>query len=225
MRRVLNRILQGNYTSEDLSLDFSCSRIELDVPAGEEYEGSFHIYSSSDIIPEGKVVSSDLRMELISDTITGSDTEITYRLVKNYCSEGDTVKGVFSVISNMGEYYIPFSVGIVRPVPDSQVGHVKNLFHFTNLARANWAEAVSLFYSKNFPHVIADADTQTILTYNALSVQRGSEIAVEEFLIYTGKKTRVTYSCKESEIKISVPTREIGSGLKEIGIFSPRPSL
>ena len=218
MRRVLNRILQGNYTSEDLSLDFSCSRIELDIPAGEEYEGSFHIYSSSDIIPEGKVVSSDLRMELISDTITGSDTEITYRLVKNYCSEGDTVKGVFSVISNMGEYYIPFSVSIVRPVPDSQVGHVKNLFHFTNLARANWAEAVSLFYSKNFPHVIADADAQTILTYNALSSQRGSEIAVEEFLIYTGKKSLVTYSCKEGEIKINVPTRERGTGLKEIVI-------
>ncbi len=215
MRRVLNRILQGNYTSEDLTLDFSCSRIELDIPAGEEYEGSFHIYSSSDIIPEGKVVSSDLRMELISDTITGSDTEITYRLVKNYCSEGDTVKGVFSLISNMGEYYIPFSVNIVRPVPDSQVGPVKNLFHFTNLARANWSEAVSLFYSSKFPYVIADADSQTILVYNALSAQKGSEIAVEEFLIYTGKKSKVTYSCKQGEININVPAKERGSGLKE----------
>ena len=217
MRRVLNRILQGNYTSEDHSLDFSCSRIELDVPAGEEYEGSFHIYSEGQV-PEGKVVSSDLRMKLISDTITGTDTEVTYRLVKDYCSEGDTVKGVFSIISNMGEYYIPFSVNIVRPVPDSSVGPVKNLFHFTNLARENWSEAVELFYSGYFPYVIADADSQTLLTYNALSAQKGSEIAVEEFLIYTGKKNKVTYSSREGEISVNVSAREKGAGLREIPV-------
>ncbi len=161
MRRVLSRILQGNYTSEDLSLDFSCSRIELDIPMGEEYEGSFHIYSPAGTVPEGKVISSDLRMELVSDTLTGSDSEITYLLKNEYCNEGDTIKGVFSVISNMGEYYIPFTVNIIRPVPDSSIGPVKNLFHFTNLARANWEEAVELFYSKEFPYVIADSDTQT----------------------------------------------------------------
>ena len=104
MRRVLSRILQGNYTSEDLSLDFSCSRIELDVLAGEEYEGSFHVYSSSNAIPEGKVVSSDLRMVLISDTLTGKDSEITYRLNPAYCTEGDNVKGVFSVISTCAAF-------------------------------------------------------------------------------------------------------------------------
>ena len=169
MRRVLSRILQGNYTSEDLTLDFSCSRIELDIPAGEEYEGSFHVYSPKDNVPEGKVISSDLRMVLINDTLTGTDSEITYRLEKDYCYEGDTVKGVFSVISSMGEYYIPFTVNIVRPVPTSSIGPIKNLFHFTNLGRSDWKEAVSLFYSKHFPYVIADADTQTKLAYKFLA--------------------------------------------------------
>ncbi len=218
MRRVLSRILQGNYTSEDLSLDFSCSRIELDIPVGEEYEGSFHIYSLSDIVPEGKVVSSDLRMVLISDTITGSDTEITYRLEKNFCHEGDTIKGVFSVISNMGEYYIPFTVNIVRPVPESSVGPIKNLFHFTNLCRADWKEAVSLFYSREFPYCIADADAQTKLAYKALSNQKGSEMGVEEFLIYTGKKSKVTYAFRSGEINISIPERDRSTGLKEVGV-------
>ncbi|MCR4793099.1 MAG: DUF5717 family protein [Lachnospiraceae bacterium] len=218
MRRVLSRILQGNYTSEDLTLDFSCSRIELDVPAGEEYEGSFHIYSSSDIVPEGKVISSDLRMVLINDTITGSDSEITYRLEKDYCSEGDAVKGVFSVISSMGEYYIPFIVNIVRPVPESSIGPIKNLFHFTNLARADWKEAVNLFYSKNFPYVIADADTPTKLAYKALSAQRGNEMGVEEFLIFAGKKNKVFYSFRNSEININITSRERSGGLKEVGI-------
>lgn len=218
MRRVLSRILQGNYTSEDLSLDFSCSRIELDVLAGEEYEGSFHVYSSSNVIPEGKVVSSDLRMVLISDTLTGKDSEITYRLNPAYCNEGDNVKGVFSIISNMGEYYIPFSVNIVRSVPDSSIGPVKNLFHFTNLARAEWKEALSLFYSKNFPYVIADSDTQTKLAYKALSAQRGNELNMEEFLIYAGKKNRVNYTFRQGEVNVSVSSSERGMGLKEVSV-------
>ena len=218
MRRVLSRILQGNYTSEDLSLDFSCSRIELDIPMGEEYEGSFHVYSPAGTVPEGKVISSDLRMELISDSLTGSDSEITYLLKNEYCNEGDTVKGVFSVISNMGEYYIPFTVNIIRPVPESSIGPVKNLFHFTNLARSNWEEAVELFYSKDFPYVIADADTQTKLSYKALSHKRGAEQGVEEFLIYTGKKNRVTYNYRGGEINVSVSGRNRNSDLKEINI-------
>ena len=218
MRRVLSRILQGNYTSEDLTLDFSCSRIELDVPAGEEYEGSFHVYSPTSSVPEGKIISSDLRMVLINDTLTGTDSEIIFRLEKDYCYEGDTVKGVFSVISNMGEYYIPFTVNIIRAVPESSIGPIRNLFHFTNLARADWREAVSLFYSRHFRSVIADADTQTKLAYKALSTQRGNEMGVEEFLIYAGKKNRVTYSFKSGEIDINIPARERGSGLKEVGV-------
>ncbi len=218
MRRVLSRIIQGNYTSEDLSLDFSVSRIEMDIPAGEGYEGLFHIYSPSGIVPEGKVLSSDLRMVLISDTITGSDSEITYRLKEEYCSEGDTVKGVFSVISNMGEYYIPFTINIVRPVPGSSIGQIRNLFHFTNLARSDWNEAVSLFYSKNFSYVIADTDTQTKLAYKALSSLPGNELNVEEFLIFSGKKSRVKYSFKGSERGIAITSGKKESGLKEVNV-------
>ena len=66
---------------------------------------------------------------------------------------GEEARGAFHIISNQGEYYIPFFVSVVPKTIDSSLGNIKNLFHFTNLAKSSWEEAVKLFYSKEFKAV------------------------------------------------------------------------
>lgn len=53
--------------------------------------------------------------------------------------EGDVLKGNFYIISNQGEYYLPFVVSIEHVVLDSSIGTIKNLFHFANLAKEQLA--------------------------------------------------------------------------------------
>lgn len=204
MQKIINQILEGNFDYENGSLDFSCAKIELSLKKGEVYEGSFHIYAPQGRFSSGTVLSSDLRMECVTKEFVGDGEEIFFCFHGEKLEEGDVVKGNFYIISNQGEYYLPFVVSIEHTVLESSVGPIRNLFHFANLAKSNWQEAVTLFYSSDFPIVFSGSDVQFADDYRALSVYEGSEQNMEEFLIRINKKQKVEFLVQEEQLLLEV---------------------
>ncbi len=220
MGQVIDQILEGDFCYENGSLDFSCSKIEITLKRGEQCEGSFFLYAPQGVYANGTVLSSDLRMECLTAEFVGSQEEIFYCFHGEHLEEGDVVKGNFSVISNQGEYYLPFVATVEYDTLDSSVGVIKNLFHFANLAKTDWAEAVKLFYSPRFAGIFSGRDTQYAEAYRALSVYAGSEQQVEEFLIQANKKQKVEYLLEEDQMALEFGP-EFGPGdvaEREIGI-------
>lgn len=205
MRQVIEEILNGKFNFDNGSLDFSCPRIEISLHADETAEGSFTVYGPVGRMTEGYAVSSDLRMECVTQSFSGSQDEIHYRFDAHGMEAGEEVKGAFNIISNQGEYYLPFSVSVMPKVVVSSMGNIRNLFHFTNLAKSNWEEAVKLFYSEEFKEVFTGSDSQHYAAYKGLSAVRGNEHNVEEFLQEINKKRAVEYIPEETEIKIEDP--------------------
>lgn len=205
VRQVIEEILNGKFNFDSGSLDFSCPQIELSLHADEVAEDFFTIYGPAGRMTEGHVISTDLRMECVTQEFSGSEDEIHYRFSAHGMEEGEEVKGAFNIISNQGEYYLPFSVTIIPETVVSSLGNIKNLFHFTNLAKSNWEEAVKLFYSDEFREVFNGNDRQHYAAYRGLSAVRGNERNVEEFLLEINKKKPVEYIPEETEIKIEDP--------------------
>lgn len=208
MQKMIDQILKGNFDYENGSLDFSCKNIELTLKKGEQREGTFHILSTPGRFTSGLVVSSDLRMECLTEEFTGCDEEIAFCFHGENLDEGDVVKGSFYVISNHGEYYLPFVVSVEHAVLESSVGSIKNLFHFANLAKSNWQEAVRLFYSPEFNRLFSGSDVQYQDVYRALSAVDGREQNVEEFLIQINKKQKVEFLTEEDELTVSISVNE-----------------
>lgn len=205
MQDAVARILEGNFNNDLHSLDFSSPVIELTLREGECYEGSFFVYGPEGEVTEGTVSSSRLRMQCLTEHFSGQQEEIPYRFDASGMQEGDTLKGEFRIISNQGEYYIPYDIRIEESTLESELGSIKNLFHFTNLARTNWEEAVNLFYSKDFPRVFTGADRQYYSVYRGLSTSGRRQQNVEEFLLEIKKKQKVEFILEESEIRIENP--------------------
>lgn len=147
---VVDEILDGKFHVDDGSLDFSCPRVNLSLRADGICEGSFFVYGPEGLLTEGRVAASDLRMECVTKRFGGSEDEIFYRFNAVGMEAGEEVSGFFHIISNRGEYYLPFQVKVESGEIDSSLGEIRNLFHFTNLARSNFEEAVKLFYSRFF---------------------------------------------------------------------------
>lgn len=200
MQKVIEQIMEENFDYENGSLDFSCAKIEISLSRGEVYEGSFRIYAGQGQYTNGTVLSSDLRMECLTKEFIGCDEEILFRYHGENLEEGDVVKGNFYVISNQGEYYLPFVVSVEHKLLESSIGAVRNLFHFANLAKSNWQEAVRLFYSPGFSGIFSGGDAQFADDYRALSVYEGSEQNMEEFLIQVNKKQKVEFLVQEEEL-------------------------
>ncbi len=205
MYSAVERILAGEFNQDTHSLDFSCPRIELEVRPGEKREGSFFIYGPEMLVTEGTVTSNRLRMQCLTGTFSGSKEEIAYCFDAADMEEGESLKGEFRIVSNRGEYSIVFEVSVVREGVDSSLGQIKNLFHFTNLAKSNWEEAVNLFYSHDFAQIFKGADKQYYTMYKGLSAQKGNLQNVEEFLLEIKKKQKVEYILEEAEIRIDSP--------------------
>ena len=208
MQESIKRILDGNFEYESGSLDFSCTKIELRLLKGSMYEGSFHIFSAPGCFTEGCVTSSDVRMECLTPEFVGNDAEIAFCFHGESMEEGDVLKGAFSVVSNRGEHYLPFVVTIEHTILDSSVGPVKNLFHFANLAKTNWQEALDLFYSPGFVRVFTGSDEQLLSCYRALSVNPGHEQNMEEFLIQINKKYPVEFVTQQTQLTLELPAEK-----------------
>ncbi|MCR4896127.1 MAG: DUF5717 family protein [Lachnospiraceae bacterium] len=219
MRSKLEHILEGDFTTEERALDFSCTKVEISISPQEPCEGSFHVLSRPGTATTGFVTSSDMRMELMQTRLSGSDTEIGYRFHSELCLEGDVIKGSFHIISNLGEYYIPFVVTVEHPYVDSSIGQIRNLFHFANLAKSNWKEAVTLFYSPDFERVLTGNDEQYLEAYHALSAIPENERNLEEFLLHINKKQPLEYLTRTPELSFTFSPSTAGLQEKEIEIL------
>lgn len=178
----------------------SCNSIEQELKNGK-IAGSFTLDSLSQKGIKGKLLVSDPRVEC---TITGFLSE---SVKISYCFDGsdmepeEMVSGSFVLITNLGEYELPFSFFGPKADQSSSLGEIKNLFHFANLAKSNWQEAYRLYFSPAFKEVLKNAGAEQKELYYALSVKE-QEQYMEEFLQAIHKKTPVVYTASVEQLLV-----------------------
>jgi len=201
MREVIERILEGKYADEDRYLELSCSALEVELEQGRDYQGFFTISSQTCI--EGILSVSDARMELSLESFQGEEIRVDYLFHGEHLAEGEEAKGEIYILTNQGEWTLPFTITVCEHTLDSSIGPIKNLFHFANLAKTNWTEAQKIFYSPAFLQVFHGNDKKYYMDYKGLSVY-GNQQNMEEFLIRINKKQRVDYQIFPKQLETTM---------------------
>ena len=191
---------------DSFALEFSSDEIVFSLKKDEIAEGSFTIYANAKVPAEGYVYSSELNMQCLVEEFIGVKEVIAYRFDAEGMEEGQVWEGSFVIISNYGEYEIPYRVTVETEEIISSMGPIRNMFHFANLAKVNWDEAVKIFYSKSFGKLFKEGtDRQYAAAYKGLSAVYGNEQNMEEFLLEINKKQRVAYSLEQTQIQLDDP--------------------
>ena len=124
--------------------------------------------------------------------ISGNKIAVPYEFDSSGMNQGDVLKGNFMIVSSFGEYILPFAVSISHEVIESSIGSIRNLFHFTNLAKSDWDEAVRVFYSSGFIDIMTGTDASYRNLYMGLTSGGNKNHNLEEFLIGINKKKIIT---------------------------------
>lgn len=198
----VERILEGKFNTDNHSLSFSVPMLELEIAEDSVYEGSFIVYGPQDKYIEAQISVTGIRMKCLTTSFTGNNSEISFEFDAQGLKEGDLLRGEFQVISNQGEYFLPYEIKIDAKNINTDLGNIKNLFHFTNLAKTKWSEAVKLFSSKQFRDVLGGADKQYINVYQALVSGENKDQCMEEFLLYVKKKQPSEYIIEQPNVRI-----------------------
>ncbi len=201
-REKIMEILAQKSICGEGSLSFSCPKIEFSIRPGETEEGSFTIAGREGLALSGIVVPDDIRMQCQTREFTGNPSRIFFQFCSKGLEEGEVCSGAFKIVSSQGESALPYTVTIAPRLFETSLGPMKNLFHFANLAKVNWQEAVKAFYAPDFEKVLAGNDKQYLNVYRALRIPPETEQKVEEFLMWVRKKQQVRYTCDREEITL-----------------------
>lgn len=150
MKELYAKVSMEDWQESGGPLELSCQEVGLALKRDEVKEGFFTVTGEPGQVTEGYVSCDEERMECLTSFFSGTRENIEYRFDSRGMREGEERKGRFLIVSNRGEYEIPFHVVVLHKVLESSEGELMNLFQFTNLARNNWEEAVKLFYSPRF---------------------------------------------------------------------------
>ncbi len=191
------------------SLTFSIDSVNEVLRPGEVYEGSFTIYGAEGRVANGFVTSSEPAVKLLVNEFAGARETIAFSVSagESQADGADVIEGEFCILSDEGEYRIPYRFSCMQEAPSSSLGQIRNLLHFTNLARSSWKEAVKLFYEPGFRKILEGSQAQIrniAALYRGLSAREGNEHNVEEFLIAAGQKKPVEFQAEPRELSVDL---------------------
>lgn len=194
MKEKIKQFANGVFEYEQPSIVLSEDSINAEVEAGKHYTGTFTIQNQNNTSMKGIVYSNHRQMRIINSAFKGIKNIITYELDGKYITPGETIRGVFSVVSDCGEIEIPFEIHALIPYCNTSIGKIRDLFQFANLAKSDWVEAVKLFKTEEFRRVFLQGDQSNLILYKSLAKSISNSQALEEFLIAIHKKLRVNLS-------------------------------
>ena len=197
----MKQLARGKFEYAKPALILSEEKVELTVMEGEDFEGSFTIENQKGIKLRGLVYSTHPRMEVLTPQFEGEQVRIRYQFKSFGLNEGLTEKGEFVIICNQSKISLSFSASISKRYANSSIGPVKSLYDFTCLAKADWAEAFQLFYSKNFTNIIKPNEVKESMIYRGIITAKPCNQNMEEFLIGIRKKEKITFKVDKNHFE------------------------
>ncbi len=208
MKEKIERFSKGTFEYEQPFLMVSEEKIKLSIEAGKVHEGCITIKNSAGRSMKGVLYSSNRLFTLGCSSFSGPENTITYRFIAEYLNEGEKIEGELSIVSDCGEYVVPYYASIEAPYCATSIGKVKDLFQFANLARMDWTEAKKVFRSDDFERVILKNEEKYRVLYRSLLKNISTSQALEEFLIAVHKKPKVELSINKTKLEYRVYDEE-----------------
>ncbi|MBR3306440.1 MAG: hypothetical protein IKI75_04185 [Lachnospiraceae bacterium] len=214
MKAVLEKILANNYDfgKERPRLTFSTEEIVCETVPERTIYGSFSIFAEEPV--RGYIYSDDPRFLPEQEEFYGKSVEIRYKVNSGGMQYDSTHTGSLAVISTAGEYELPYRIAVGGRQPGSSLGEIRNLFHFANLAKADWAEARELFYSPAFRYVLKGTDSSYLTEYRGFCAVSDNDRNMENFLVVSRKKTKNATLPETDRIEMVLPRKSVRRHIK-----------
>lgn len=192
MLKAVEKLAKGQVNIEPAVLKVEPAAVSLELVESTSMTGEIVVSTMGGESVKGIIYTSDPRMEVLSNYFAGSNCMIRYEVHGDYMFEGDELSGYFYIIAECGEYKVPFHVVAKKLYAQASVGKIDSIAQFVKLYKSSMKEALHVFGAPAFVKILEN-DTERQY-YRLLSERPATMHNLEEFLIVTGKKTRVSLS-------------------------------
>lgn len=206
MKAIVEQYAKGEFMVDRPEVVISKTRFEINIEAGTVYTESFRIESGNDCPIKGMVYDSRYMLHFENHSFISKSFEVKFSFDATCLEAGQSFHGHINVITDGGEFRLPYSVSVVEPCVRCGDEKVDDLFKFASIAESDWNTAASLFVSDDFKRTFINGDKAIRTTYESLLESRSVDQAMEEFLVLVSKKRSVTLTADKTKIDIAMPS-------------------
>lgn len=206
MKAVVEHYAKGEFQIDRPIIEISEEQLKLNIESGTVYEGSFNVKSTNDHIIKAMVYDSRYTLRFDNHTFISRSFDVTYSFDATCLEAGKSYKGHISIISDGGEFKIPYDIEVVTPYVKYGDEKIDDLFKFASLAESNWSEAAKIFVRDDFKRTFINKEPIVKNIYGSLMASLSVNQALEEFLVYVHKKRALTLSVSKAKINVEMPT-------------------
>ena len=206
MKAIVEQYAKGQFKVDRPDVFISVSQFSINIEAGTLYEGSFMVESLNDYPIKGMVYDSRYVLRFEDHSFISKSFTVKYSFDATCLEAGQNFRGHINVITDGGEWRLPYDISIVQPCVKHLDEKIDDLFKFASLAERNWNDAAKLFVNDDFRRTFIDKDIILKKTYESLLDSRSVNQAMEEFLVLVSKKRTVTLSVPKAKIDIAMPS-------------------
>ena len=187
MKEEINIINQVNNDTTPI-VSLSITNLDIEVEEGRVYKDSFFIESENKIPIEGYVCTTSDKMAVEVERLEGIRQEIPFYFKGKLATADSGFEGDIVLITNGGEYTIPYSVKVIHKYIETSKGRISTMEEFVDIYRENRKEAMELFFLPNFEKVFLEHLPEQKSLYHSLMKSRSRSLILEEFLTAAGYK-------------------------------------
>ena len=169
MKEEIN-IMQKREKGTRPVISLSVTNLDIKVEEGKVYRDSFFIESENNVPIQGNIYSTNDKVGLEVRDLDGVRQEIPFYFKGKLSVAGTEHDGDIVLITNAGEFNIPYHIQVVARSAESSVGEISDMEGFMRLYQENRAEAVSLFFLPDFAEVFLKNRPEEQSLYHSLSL-------------------------------------------------------
>lgn len=205
MKAIVEQYAKGGFRIDRPDVYISKQNFKLSIEAGTVYWGAFQVESRNEHPIKGMVYDSRYLLRFENHSFISRKFEVRYSFDATCLEAGQNFRGHINVITDGGEFRLPYDISIVPPCVTCGSERIDDLFKFAALAERNWTEATRLFMSDDFRRTFINREPHLKLVYESLLDSHSVDQAMEEFLVLVHKKRTVTLSTDKAKLDLVMP--------------------
>lgn len=209
MKEMIDKLSAGMIDYEEPVLHVDVDKLQFSMQPEEQKEGSFFVENIGGGKLKGIIYSNSEHMIVKTKMFGNGRTMIRYQAEVGKGRKQGTITGSLCLVSNGGEWYLPFEITIQNKSMTSSMGEIRDVFQFANLAQKEYDEALRMFCSHKFPEIVLAGEDALRAKYTALIQCVDKKIAMDQFLIAANKKKAVCLRVDLTERYYEAPLENI----------------
>lgn len=191
MKERINRLARGIVDAELPKPVISPARVEETLSNHTIYKRELFVSSGNNLYIKGLAYSSHPRVRILTAAFGGLRNHIAYEIDTSWCENGDMIEGSVSLVTNGGEFEVPFLFLVEMTGSVRVLTTLKTVEDYAGLAQKDMEMALRLMEYRDFTEAPFLQDMHVRAVYEGLRGHGNRQNALEEFFLALGVKEPV----------------------------------